>query len=81
MSARLGIVVPVVTSTFGDGGPPDDAADFWGRPSADDAPSLVGARFAVLGYGDSSCDDFARKVDRGQNRVPERELDHCYTSV
>jgi len=42
----------VVTSTFGDGGPPDDAAEFWGRISADDAPSLVGARFAVLGYGD-----------------------------
>jgi sulfite reductase (NADPH) flavoprotein alpha-component len=72
--------VLVVTSTFGDGGPPDDAADFWGRLSADDAPSLSGVRFCVLGYGDSSYEDFcgfARKLDArlaqlGGTRVLDR---------
>jgi NADPH-dependent sulfite reductase flavoprotein alpha-component len=58
--------VLVVTSTFGDGEPPDNGADFWHRLQAPDAPALHGLRFAVLGIGDRSYGQFcghARSLD------------------
>ncbi|WP_445170191.1 molybdopterin-dependent oxidoreductase [Mycolicibacterium sp. Dal123E01] len=58
--------VLVVTSTFGDGDPPDNGADFWDRLQAPDAPELAGLRFAVLGIGDRSYGQFcghARSLD------------------
>ncbi|WP_328355719.1 bifunctional nitrate reductase/sulfite reductase flavoprotein subunit alpha [Mycobacterium sp. NBC_00419] len=58
--------VLVVTSTFGDGEPPDNGADFWDRLRAPDAPDLHGLRFAVLGIGDRSYGQFcghARSLD------------------
>ncbi|MDT5080515.1 MAG: sulfite reductase flavoprotein alpha-component [Mycobacterium sp.] len=59
--------VVIVTSTFGDGGPPDNGTDFWARLHADDAPNLAGVRYAVLGIGDRSYADFcghAKSLDR-----------------
>jgi sulfite reductase (NADPH) flavoprotein alpha-component len=50
--------VLVVTSTFGDGGPPDNGADFWDRLDSPDAPALDGVRYAVLGIGDRSYANF-----------------------
>ena len=50
--------VLVVTSTFGDGGPPDNGANFWERLRDGDAPALDGVRYAVLGIGDRSYDNY-----------------------
>lgn len=69
-----------ITSTFGDGGPPDNGADFWERLQAPQAPSLKGVRFMVLGIGDRSYDNFcgyaksldARLAELGGIRLLDR---------
>lgn len=70
----------IVTSTFGDGGPPDNGADFWNRLQAPDAPQLHGLRYAVLGIGDKSYDNFCghaksldqRLADLGATKLLDR---------
>jgi sulfite reductase (NADPH) flavoprotein alpha-component len=72
--------VLVITSTFGDGGPPDNGAGFWDRLQAPEAPALAGLRYAVLGIGDRSYDNFCgyakavdgRLVALGATRILDR---------
>ena len=76
----------IISSTWGDGEPPDNATNFWSWLQAD-APRLENLHFAVLGLGDKNYSDFcgaAKKFDArlenlGARRlVPRGECDSDY---
>ena len=58
--------VLVITSTYGDGDPPDNAQGFWNWLSSDTAPRLEQTSFSVLALGDTNyaafC-EFGKKCD------------------
>ena len=48
----------IITSTWGDGEPPDNALECWSWLNSDTAPKLNQLNFAVLGLGDRNYSDF-----------------------
>ncbi|MBF9263335.1 flavodoxin domain-containing protein [Paracidovorax cattleyae] len=59
----------LVSSTFGDGDPPDNGSGFWAGLSTETMPRLDGLRYAVLSVGDRSFDSFCAHGRRLDNRL------------
>ncbi|MDB6035158.1 MAG: sulfite reductase subunit alpha [Verrucomicrobiales bacterium] len=80
----------VITSTWGEGDPPDNATAAWAWLNSEAAPRLEHLHYAVLGLGDRNYSEFcgaAKKFDLrfealGAKRlVPQGECDVDYESI
>ena len=50
----------IITSTYGDGEPPDNAADLYEFIHTEQAPKMEGVKFCVLALGDTEYPDFCK---------------------
>ncbi len=61
----------LVTSTWGDGDPPDNAVGFWERISHADHPPLSAVHYSVLALGDTNYPDFCGAGKKFDTRLEQ----------
>lgn len=73
--------VLIITSTYGDGEPPDNAADFHSWILSDQAPRLEGVHFSILALGDTEYPDFCKCGIEFDNRFEQLGATRVYPRV
>ncbi|MEM7782915.1 MAG: flavodoxin domain-containing protein, partial [Planctomycetota bacterium] len=71
----------IVTSTYGDGEPPDNAVDFMEALFSESAPRADGVKFSVLALGDSQYPDFCQAGKDIDSRLEELGAERIYDRV
>ncbi|MEM0970233.1 MAG: flavodoxin domain-containing protein, partial [Verrucomicrobiota bacterium] len=71
----------VISSTWGDGDPPDAAVDFWETLSSEEQPRLEKMQFSVLGLGDSNYLHFCGMAKKWDSRFEELGAQRMFARV
>ena len=61
----------LISSTWGDGDPPDNAVDFWNHITSEDHPRLEKLQYSVLGLGDKNYLHFCAMGEKFDSRLKE----------
>ena len=67
----------IITSTWGDGDPPDNATNFWSHISADTAPKLDNLSYSILALGDKNYSEFCgagKKFDERLEKLGAKRI-------